>query len=78
MSTRNFTWKGLQEVAAQWASMRVMGKIRTQSHAEEIDEVAREQTTADDFEDQHPCLFYLTAKPAGFSIYTDHIIDIAA
>ncbi len=55
--------------------------VVAQSHAEKLDEVgdsANEQSTADDTEDQQPLLILFHCETTGFSIYTDHIIDIAA
>ncbi len=51
------------------------------SHGEEIDEVGDggdEQSTADDIEDQQPLLILFDCETTGFSIYTNHITDIAA
>ncbi len=55
--------------------------VVAQSHVEEIDEVGDsgdEQSTTDDNEDQQPLLILYDCETTGFSMYTDHIIDIAA
>jgi len=52
-----------------------------QPHAEVMNEECGsddEQNAADDNEDQQPLLVLFDCESTGFSIYNDHIIDIAA
>ncbi len=57
------------------------GSLAAHSHVEELDEVGDsgdEQSSDYDMEDQQPLLILFDCETTGFSIYNDHIIDIAA
>lgn len=49
--------------------------------AEEVDvteDLGDDQSCTDDMEDQQPLLVFFDCETTGFSVYNDHIIDIAA
>ncbi len=57
------------------------GQGETESVVAQSDKVGdsgNEQSTIDDNEDQQPLLILYDCETTGFSIYTDHIIDIAS
>ncbi len=84
MSRKNCIWRRAGCTVGEYVGDDGQGETESvvaQSHVEEIDEVGDsgdEQSTTDDNEDQQPLLILYDCETTGFSIYTDHIIDIAS